>query len=437
MSFTTSDHSIAVHTPAFFKSAIVAPNDTIRIAYTKYQANNINDSDNDKPTVNLIFAHMASASKAVWIYHIAQLFSITNNTNNHTSYPFKFNTIIAYDAAAHGDSNLLNHDKLGISHSWLDNYDHLLAVVEAEKLQYTSDLLIAVGHSFGGFASLLAGYLRPQLFDSIVVAEPMVSRKYGLKGGNKSVAMNDKAKVGATSTGGSSKSNEGSIESISKAKFNNAVWIKVQSDFNSKEEAWQFLNTLSFYKKAPLPVKEAIFEKEFYKEEKTNRYIRKTCLSQSRASFTPASRAMPFLYNNLKYFELPVCHVAGTVANWIPKSDIEDVRNTLRIAIKENSNNGKGDESGESFETADMVGKGHTCCLDGPDEFVEIVLRWVTKRATILTNKTKNSSNGEEQSRGRKMDYTEDERKRIFSNWEKEYLNGKLHDPFWDPKPKL
>lgn len=118
--------------------------------------------------MNLIFLHGTGMNKAIWHYHIDQLYERCWLFGVH------INVVLAVDAVNHGTSALLNKGKLGDVVDWRDFSLDVAEVARAEKdVFFAGNKNILVGHSMAGFVSLYLTFLHPALFDSCVVLNPV------------------------------------------------------------------------------------------------------------------------------------------------------------------------------------------------------------------------------------------------------------------------
>lgn len=140
--------------------------DALRIAYRKYKPTR---SPPPKAVViNLVFMHGTGMNKGVWHSHVDQLYEKCWHFGIH------FNLVLAMDAANHGDSAQLNKGNLGKVFDWRDlSYDGISMVGAEYDELLAGHKNILVGHSMGGCVGLYMTFLRPALFDALVMVNPV------------------------------------------------------------------------------------------------------------------------------------------------------------------------------------------------------------------------------------------------------------------------
>jgi pimeloyl-ACP methyl ester carboxylesterase len=96
--------------------------------------------DADESGLTLVFTHGTSFNKDLW--HLIIDFLITSQELQGL-----IRRVVAIDAVNHGDSALLNEDKIGTAAFWPDNAYDILTTIQTLGL---SQPLVGIGHSFGG-----------------------------------------------------------------------------------------------------------------------------------------------------------------------------------------------------------------------------------------------------------------------------------------------
>ena len=96
--------------------------------------------DADESALTLIFTHGTSFNKDLWYFIIDRLLTSEKLRG-------QIRRVVAIDAANHGDSALLNKDKLEACAFWPDNAYDILTTIQTLGL---SQPLVGIGHAFGG-----------------------------------------------------------------------------------------------------------------------------------------------------------------------------------------------------------------------------------------------------------------------------------------------
>ncbi|KAJ1913744.1 hypothetical protein IWQ60_009087 [Tieghemiomyces parasiticus] len=94
-----------------------------------------------------------------------------------TAIPWHIDRVVTIDAWNHGDSTILNREKLvgkvpTSPSTWISTGADVVEVVA--QMQVTS-MLVGMGHSFGATSILLAEIIRPALFDAILSVEAVLA----------------------------------------------------------------------------------------------------------------------------------------------------------------------------------------------------------------------------------------------------------------------
>lgn len=131
----------------------------LKICYRRYQAAKVVDNP-----INMVFLHGVGMNKGLWHYYIDLLYQ---------KYP-RLSVCIAADTANHGDSAQANAGKLGHFYHWHDGSRDICKIVKNEKSFLKPNAVnIIVGHSMGGAISLIASLFEPNLFDAVVLVNPV------------------------------------------------------------------------------------------------------------------------------------------------------------------------------------------------------------------------------------------------------------------------
>lgn len=145
------------------------PPDVLKVCYRRYKASH--SAPRGTQTLNMVFLHGTGMNKGIFHYHIDQLYEKCHTIGVHV------NLVLAVDSINHGLSAAANKGKLGSDLDWRDIAYDVARIAELEK----SDLLhgdknLLVGHSMAGAVSLYLSFLRPALFDAVVVLNPVCYR---------------------------------------------------------------------------------------------------------------------------------------------------------------------------------------------------------------------------------------------------------------------
>jgi len=154
----------------------------------------------NRKKVTLLLAHANGFPKETWEPFLVHLCLKLENCDD-----VFVDEAWAIEAVQHGDSGLINYDKLGVLFDWSEhardllnfllNYMpdrsssasslpvHLPRIPEGTSHKrsdsgFSDRTLIAIGHSFGGCTSTLAAVSAPRLFSSVVLVDPVIVAEY-------------------------------------------------------------------------------------------------------------------------------------------------------------------------------------------------------------------------------------------------------------------
>ncbi|KAG2347142.1 hypothetical protein BDR05DRAFT_715971 [Suillus weaverae] len=145
--------------------------------------------------LTLFFAHANGFPKEIWETTLRYLLSSPTAS--------LIDEVWSWEAVQHGDAALINETNLSGIFDWQDNardiahfllyylpedtyskglptHLHLLPETTSESrktIGFSSRSLIAVGHSFGGYSSILAAVNFPALFSSIILVDPIAVQR--------------------------------------------------------------------------------------------------------------------------------------------------------------------------------------------------------------------------------------------------------------------
>ncbi|KAG1878750.1 Alpha/Beta hydrolase protein [Suillus tomentosus] len=151
----------------------------------------------ERKGLTLFFAHANGFPKEIWETTLRYLLS------SHTA--SLIDEVWSWEAVQHGDAALINETNLSGIFDWRDNardithfllyylpedasskvlpaHLHLLPETVSESRQikgFSSRSLVTVGHSFGGYCSIIAALNFPALFSSIILVDPAIIDGHG------------------------------------------------------------------------------------------------------------------------------------------------------------------------------------------------------------------------------------------------------------------
>lgn len=370
MPYIKTKHITDAAYPRTNTSSTILPSDRLKIVYDKYK--NAEPLSENKLKFNFIFSHVTATSKALWIYHIEKLYELSK-----TQTSWQVDTVVALDHAMQGESALINEHKLGISFNFKDFGEDIISVIINENLNCTDSKLVCVGSSFGGSAALCAVLWKPNLFDSLIAAEPCIylSSEFVKKCTN----------------------SLGKLLSLNK------------SDFGTREEAEYHIGNQSFCKRFHPKIKEHLFREDIVYDETTGRFKRTSPYEQSNCIVTANPSMVNVIQTNMKYLSVPYTHVVAKYQNlFIPA----DTQKSLDSIPKTETN-----------KIVEMDGL-HTCALDKPDEFIDIIVDHLDRRVENLSKQKKTLVIAE---------MSNEEREKVRQKWWREYRQRGFFK-YWDSK---
>lgn len=139
-----------------------------------------------KPGVTLVLTHSLGSLRQIWEPTILEMITLAR------TFELDIDEIWTFEAVQHGDSALLNDKNLRDVFDWHDHCRDILnfllhymppdaysgpvpmCLPAARKADQTLRRVIGIGHSFGGTTMVRAAEDMPQLFDKVIVVEPMI-----------------------------------------------------------------------------------------------------------------------------------------------------------------------------------------------------------------------------------------------------------------------
>lgn len=316
-------------------------NDRLKIVYDRYKTDTPIPDGVTK--VNFIFAHGSGMNKSVWSYHCKKLYELTQNFSN-----WRVDSIVSVDGATHGDSALLNKEKMGWTCDWCDGGRDLIQVVKHE-CNTSGDFTpgvdtrnILVGHSMGGFNALYAGFLEPNLFDSIVAAEPVIHY--------------DAAFTGPF------------FKRIKK------VGTLIKEEFPDMEAARHYYKHESFYKTLHPEVLNDFVEDSVFQD--TDGKIKLKANKQAAlATYYSVAHSGFRGMHCLLMLDMPFYHITGSDATWTPPMSVEFINEQVPKHL---------------LETTEVEKGQHNLHAEMPDTFLDLVIKFADKRVKFIRSRKDN-----------------------------------------------
>lgn len=302
----------------------------LKLVYNRFTNNS--QPDKNKIQINLVFSHGTGMNKEVWSYYVRTLFAANDNYKL-----WQLNTIIARDAVNHGDSAILNGDRLGFDYPWDQGGKDIVAVIKNEISQGTIQVndkskIILIGHSLGGSESIFAGFYAPTLIDSVISIEPVT---YG---------------------------DEASMKKFGKilGKMRNLIIDK----FDSEDDFDTYYKEFSFYKVfTPEILKDFVSSEKV--DNKDGTFSSKASAYSQLATYFGAMKSVPLLMSLLPHYRIPLCHVVGSEATWSPPEVVPYTKECVSESLLEQ----------HSIEGGDHLVNGQK-----PDECIALIKKYVTGR---------------------------------------------------------
>ena len=337
MSFDLEKKITTAHIPRASGSTILA-SDTLNVVYNKYKSTAAIPTDAIR--YNLIFSHGTGMNKSIWHYHIKSLFEWSQKSNG----KIYIDSVIAIDAAGHGDSGVINRNKLGWIFRWDEGGKDIIEVVRNEH-RTTGDFQnnfksrnILIGHSMGGFLSLLAAFYEPDLFDATVPIEPVVY-----------------------------------LDSRSTRKFSQRFLIigkMIINEFDTKQAFEDFFKVHSFYKNIDPKVMDDFLNDELLEvidpKTKDVKYRIKSSSQAQMAGYVSSALVLPLGMDIYKHIRVPIAHVIGKNAKWNPPESTEFFRGSVNPDFL--------------AATYDIEGGEHLVNAEKPDDLLEVLKDFILKR---------------------------------------------------------
>lgn len=290
----------AVFPRAFLDSTLVHK-DKLSIVYDVYSPI-VQDGAELKAPVNLLFLHGSGMNRCVWEYYVAHLLDRELN--------WSVKKIVLMDQVTHGDSGVLNADKLGVNFDWTDGARDACKVAECEFSDGSFGYNILIGHSMGGFQALGCGILMPSLFQLILPIEP-VALMYNYKNSDVTILPKN---------------------------FYRALYSRMDDTFQSAKDYESFMRNRSFFTKVHPDILKRIID--FERRDMPNGTIKtKMERRQNIICYLTLYPTAIWLLNSLKFIKAPVVSIVGGLSKWSPKENQETLERLIpsyrRVIISE------------------------------------------------------------------------------------------------------
>lgn len=338
MSFKVEKKICDAYFPRFTGSTVLE-DDHLKVVYNKFTR--VGAAPEGKIRINLVFSHGTGMNKELWNYHIKKLYQISSNNPA----DWYLGSVIAFDCVSHGDSALINKEKLGWTYGWADGAKDLIKIVRHESLT-ENDMLnnhvsknIIIGHSLGGHHVIMAGFWEPQLFDTIIPIEAV----YYYNGAMAAKFAKRFVKIGGL----------------------------IMDEFDSLDDFRGYYGVMSFYNTLHPEVKKDLIENEYYTvydpATNTTKYRSKASKLSQLTTYISSAFAIQKSHTIVPFIKTKICFVVGEKANWNPAESIP--------YFIENA------DPNSLLEHHIVKGGSHLVNGDKPDEMVDIFTGVINKRA--------------------------------------------------------
>ncbi|KAH8112353.1 Alpha/beta hydrolase family-domain-containing protein [Phellopilus nigrolimitatus] len=152
-----------------------------------------------KKSITLLLTHANGFPREIWEPFLRYLLAQSSEND-----AVSIDEVWAFEAVQHGDSFIINQDKLGVVYDWSDNTRDILSFLTRylpserttaplpSHLSRLSDktsndriangfadrTLVVIGHSFGGCTAALAALTAPRLFSRLLLVDPVIVPPY-------------------------------------------------------------------------------------------------------------------------------------------------------------------------------------------------------------------------------------------------------------------
>ncbi|CAI4036391.1 hypothetical protein SMKI_15G2340 [Saccharomyces mikatae IFO 1815] len=257
-------------------------------------------------SLNLVFLHGGGMSRVVWEYYLPRLVAADPEGN------YVIEKIVLIDQVNHGDSAVRNRGKLGTDFNWIDGARDVIKIASYELGSDNEQpaLNVAIGHSMGGFQALACDVLSPNLFDLLILIEPVVISRQVVGSGRKRAPP------------GSSHISEN---------LYNSLRLKTCDRFANESEYIHYMKNDSFFTKAHASILQNIIDFERIKVSDDDGSVRtKMEQAQNLLCYMNMESFAPFLISNVKFVSTRTIHIVGALSTWCPPENQLFLQKTLR-----------------------------------------------------------------------------------------------------------
>lgn len=353
----------AVNPRAFPDSTVVPNIDVLQIVYDVYSLTAA-PSSQSVPRVNLLFLHGSGMNRSIWEYYVAHLVDYKTN--------WLIGKIVLLDQVTHGDSAVLNENKLGVNFDWIDGGRDACKVAQNEFFDGHAAYNVVVGHSMGGFQALSCGVLMPSLFHLILVIEPVVLM-YNARGTDNNYT-------------------------VIPTKFYKALAGKTKDHFSDEAEYLTFMREGSFFPKAhPEILKRMI---DFERIDLPGGGIKtKMEQRQNLLCYLTLYPGAKWLLGSLKFIRAPVVSIEGSSSKWCPKENQETLQRLIPIYTRDK-----------------IQGGDHLVNIENPDETLIKIVCHISRFVASQSPETSTS------------DLSTDQRRERFTSEYSHYRDARVQD---------
>lgn len=375
MTFLTAETRVFnAHFPRFDRSSTIQPYDRLQIVgniYTDQRAETkhvrqVRGQKKPSELINLVFLHAVGFTKESWEYWIEMFYD---------TYGESLGTVISLDAVNHGESYMLNKDKLGLTCSWEDAAKDTLDVLA--ELEITSNVIV-IGHSMGGATALHLAAFERRLIDSVICIEPVAYAVPGMHNADKG------------------------------RRFMFDLFGKinryVQDKFPNQETFEKFMVKGGVARTAHPRVKESLLK--YAKHQNQDGTVMAVPPRDSlMVSYGSSYFSTTYLKDQMKTIDCQVCHVVGSAATWNPPESVESIRKALPYVVKVDIENGQ-----------------HLVAMERPEDTFEAVKPFISNRLKAIEKLSKDEIEPKIETKDQAQEYFWTR----YETFKKEYLGGKL-----------
>lgn len=331
--FLTAEKRVTyAYYPRSDETSTLGPDDKLQVVYNIYRDER--SPTRNKGPVNLFFIHSTCLCKEAWEIWIEKFFDL---------YGDDIGTVISMDTINHGESFLLNQNKLGLTCSWEDIGKDVILILRENGL-YNNTILI--GHSMGGAVALHAALHERRMIESVVSIEPVAYCD----------PMSHKVSQGR----------EGYVDFLTK------VNKYIQDQFPNEKAFEKYMVRGGIARTLHPRVRETVlkYAKKINDDGSVTAIPDRPGQLTSYASFYFSTR---YLYYQMKTVDCEVCHVIGTEATWNPPESAEFIRKTLPYVVK-----------------VDIPKGQHMVPFEQPDETFEGIVPFINKHVEQIKSNVSN-----------------------------------------------